>query len=67
MLFVCLHINIYLRDFSVISAILHDARFYFLLTHSFVGITRSIVYNVHNETKENFNEASITTRHSRVK
>ena len=31
------------------------------------GITRSIVYNMHHETKENFNEACITTRHSRVK
>ena len=43
-----------------LSCNLRGARFYFLLT-------RSIVYNVHHDTKENFNEACIVTRHSRVK
>ena len=41
-------------------------QFYAVLALLF-GITRSIVYNMHHETKENFNEACITTRHSRVK
>ena len=47
----------FVTNFFIFSSTFHNDRHALLF-----GITCSIVYNVHHETKENFNEACITTR-----